>query len=43
MREGKGKFYYKNGDKYEGDWENDRRLGKGKLFFEDGGIFEGIF
>ena len=28
-REGKGIFYFKNGDIYEGDWKNDKMDGKG--------------
>ena len=28
-REGKGIFYFKNGDTYEGDWKNDKMDGKG--------------
>ena len=39
MMHGKGKFYYmigtftyKNGDKYEGDWCNDKKEGMGMKF-----------
>ncbi|CDW71111.1 phosphatidylinositol-4-phosphate 5- [Stylonychia lemnae] len=43
-REGQfGKFYFLNGDTYEGEWIRDKRQGKGKLFFHRGGEFEGIF
>jgi hypothetical protein len=43
-REGpNGNFYFMNGDRYEGEWQNDKRNGKGKLFFANGGNFEGIF
>ena len=27
LMEGKGIFYYNNGDRYEGDWKNDLREG----------------
>jgi hypothetical protein len=36
-------MYYKNGDRYEGEWKNDKRVGRGKLYFEDGAYFEGTF
>lgn len=40
MKEGKrntkGCHYYLNGDFYEGEWLNDKRIGKGKLMFQDG-------
>eukprot|EP00347_Sterkiella_histriomuscorum_P004159 403361531 len=43
-REGQnGKFYFLNGDRYEGEWVKDVRQGKGKLFFYKGGEFEGTF
>ena len=38
--EGKGIFYFNNepwkGDKYEGDWKNDKRTGKGIYYFNSG-------
>ena len=42
-REGLGKFYFTNGDKYEGSWKDDKRNGQGKLFFKNGTIFAGEF
>ena len=41
--EGKGIFYYNNGDKYEGDWKNNIREGKGILFYNNGNRYEGEF
>ena len=34
--EGKGIYYYKNGDRYEGDVKNGKREGKGILYFKNG-------
>jgi hypothetical protein len=28
-------MYYINGDVYEGEWLNDKRIGKGKIVFKD--------
>ena len=42
-REYKGVYYFNNGDRYDGDWVNDKRQGKGRLEFFDGGEFEGVF
>lgn len=43
-REGNnGKYYFTNGDKYDGEWLYDKRNGKGKLVFANGGYFEGSF
>ena len=40
--EGKGIFYCSNGEKYEGDWKNNKRDGKGEYFLKDGiKIYEG--
>ena len=47
VREGRGTYYltkgpYK-GDKYEGEWKNDKRDGKGILIFPNGDRYEGDF
>ena len=34
---------YKNGDRFEGEFKNDKREGKGKLFYKNGDIKEGIW
>ena len=42
--QGYGKYYYKNGEYYIGEWKNDLRHGKGTLYNQNGGIkFEGQF
>ena len=39
---GTGTYYYANGDKYEGEWKDDKRHGKGTVMYrgEDGSIAE---
>lgn len=32
---GVGVYYWPNGDKYEGQWENDKKNGKGKAEVEE--------
>ena len=34
---------YNNGDKYEGEFKNDKREGKGKIIYNNGDIYEGEF
>ena len=29
-------MYYEDGDKYDGEWKNDKREGKGILYYENG-------
>ena len=38
---GKGTYFYKNGDVYEGEWQLDRREGMGKMIYANGKIEEG--
>ena len=40
---GKGKMYYKDGRKYEGNFKNGKLNGKGKYTTNNGVIYEGIF
>ena len=40
---GKGIFYFANGNKYEGDFNNNDMHGKGILYFADGNKYEGDF
>ncbi len=43
-RHGKGVMRYNNGDKYIGDWKNDKRHGRGTLYDEnDRIIFRGMW
>ena len=35
-KEGKGVYYYNNGNRYEGDWRNSKREGKGIFYYNDG-------
>ena len=41
IKEGKGIFYYNDGDKYEGEWKNDTKEGKGVYYFKKGDKYEG--
>jgi hypothetical protein len=43
LKEGRGRFEYKNGDIYDGEWKNDQREGKGVYTFQNGNIYEGDF
>ena len=42
-REGKGTFYYVNGDRYVGDWKADVQHGKGIYHFSSGDRYEGDY
>ena len=41
LREGRGIYYYKNGDRYEGFWKNNKKDGKGIYYYNDGNRYEG--
>ena len=43
LREGKGIFYINNGNRYEGDWKNDKYEGKGIFYYNKGDKYEGDF
>ena len=34
-------MYFSNGNKYEGDWKNNKREGYGIYYFSNGSKFEG--
>ena len=38
---GYGIFNFSNGDKYDGEWENNKMNGYGKFYHSDGNICEG--
>jgi antitoxin component YwqK of YwqJK toxin-antitoxin module len=38
MRHGKGKFFYKEGSYYDGEWKNNKMHGFGTLYYPDGCI-----
>jgi len=41
--QGRGIYYYNNGDSYEGDFKNDKKEGKGIYYFKNGNRYEGDF
>ena len=43
INEGKGVFYYFNGDRYEGDFKNWKKEGKGIYYCNNGDRFMGNF
>ena len=42
-KQGKGNYYYANGDIYEGDWDENLRSGKGQLTCKKGDSCKGEF
>ena len=40
IREGKGIFYYNNGEKYDGDWKNGKIEGKGSYTYKSVNMME---
>lgn len=43
MRNGKGKYTYKNGDVYDGGWVKDEKEGYGEYNFISGDLYKGNF
>ena len=41
LKEGRGIYYYNDGERYEGDWKNDLKDGKGIYYYNDGERYEG--
>ena len=41
LREGKGIYYFNNGNRYEGDYRNGKREGKGIFYWNSGSRYEG--
>ncbi len=42
-KKGKGIEFYSNGEKYEGDFDDDVKNGKGVMIYKSGKRFEGFF
>jgi hypothetical protein len=43
-KQGKGKYFYKNGDYYEGEWVRNKREGRGILLLKSSDVrIEGKF
>ncbi len=40
---GKGVYYYQNGDRFEGDSKEGKRIGKGVYYFQNGNVYDGEF
>ena len=40
---GKGRYVWKNGNRYEGDFINDKKEGKGIYFYANGDKYDGEF
>jgi hypothetical protein len=38
---GKGIFYYNNGDRYDGNWKDDKKNGQGIYYFNNGDRYDG--
>ena len=43
LRQGRGKFWYVNGDVYEGHWRRNLPHGQGRLIYTSGAVYEGAF
>ena len=43
LKEGKGIYYFNNGDRYEGEWKKDIKEGKGIYFYKSGNRYEGDY
>jgi hypothetical protein len=41
LKQGKGTYAWKNGQRYAGDWVDDQAVGTGKITFSSGDIYEG--
>ena len=36
-------MYYYNGNRYDGNWKNDKKEGKGIFYDSNGNIYEGVW
>jgi hypothetical protein len=41
LKQGKGTYAWKHGQRYSGDWVDDKAVGVGKITFASGDIYEG--
>jgi hypothetical protein len=42
-KQGWGRYYYSNGNIYEGDWKDDLKSGRGKMNYSNGEVYEGMW
>lgn len=42
MKDGFGKYFYQNGERYFGTWKNNMKDGEGTLYLIDGSFFKGL-
>ena len=42
-REGKGIYFFNDGDVYDGEWKDGKKEGKGIYYFKDGDVYEGYW
>ena len=40
-RQGAGVYFYKTGDKYQGEWNSDVRMGRGRMEYANGDVYDG--
>ena len=43
VKNGHGIYMYKNGDKYDGHWNNDKKNGLGLFSYANGDLYEGEY
>jgi hypothetical protein len=41
VRQGAGMYFYKTGDKYQGEWAADSRMGRGRMEYANGDVYDG--
>ena len=42
MKDGFGKYFYTNGERYFGSWKNNLKQGEGIWYLADGSFFKGF-
>lgn len=43
MKDGFGKYFYTNGERYFGSWKNNKKQGDGIWYLADGSFFKGFY